>query len=185
MALRAVEASDFDFLWKLVNDAESTIRWRFRGTSPSPQELQALLWNGVLSQFIVTGADSGRAVGLLTAFDTDLANGVTHLSILLEERARGRGWPLEAVPLFLDHLFANWPLRKVYLETIEFNAITFRRGVARIFEEEGRLREHEHYLGRYWDVFIMALTRARWNEVRASYTTLLASANGASRESAS
>lgn len=171
--LKTVELSDYDYLWRVINGAESTVRWRFRGATPSPESFRELLWQGVLAQFMIQGLESGEPVGLISAFDAQFANGIVHLSIIVDEPARSRGWPLEAVPLFVEYLFVNWPFRKVYVESIEFNALTFLRGSRRLFDEEARLIGHDYFRGRYWDVVIMSLERARWSELRERYLPLL------------
>ncbi len=64
--------------------------------------------------------------------------------------------------LFLEYVFRGWSFRKLYFELPEFNLAQFSRGVNRLFVEEGRLREHLYYDGRFWDKVILALYRTTW-----------------------
>jgi hypothetical protein len=45
-------------------------------------------------------------------------------------------------------------------------------GVERVFREEGCLRDHEFYQGRYWDLHIAAVYRTDWE--RGAIARLLA-----------
>lgn len=170
--LREVSMADYEMLYRMVTLAEATSRWRFRGTTPSPEDFRSLLWRGVVGQFIIESRDSHVPVGLVTAFDADFPNGVVHLAVLLGSEAQGKGWPIEGVILFLDYIFSHWPFRKIYAESIAFNAATYLRGSRKLFTEEGCLRDHEYYRGRYWDVHVLALYRAVWLEKRRLYRSI-------------
>jgi acyl carrier protein len=64
--------------------------------------------------------------------------------------------------MFLDYVFGCWNFRKLYMEVQEFNLDQFGSGLAWLFEEEGRLRAHTFFGGRYWDKIYLALYREKW-----------------------
>lgn len=64
--------------------------------------------------------------------------------------------------IFVDYLFAVFPLRKLTAEVIDFNWIQFSSGSGRMFNEEGVLRSHEYHDGKYWDVHLLAIHREQW-----------------------
>lgn len=169
--LREVRLGDYEVLYSMMSVAESHSRWRFRGSTPSPEEFRSLLWRGVVAQFVVVRRSTSETMGLLTAFDADFANGTAHLAALYDIKVQGLGWPMEGYLVFLDYVFSNsnWPFRKLYAESIDFNAATFGRGMSKYFVEEGRLRGHEYFNGKYWDVVITALYRRSWEERRRRY----------------
>jgi hypothetical protein len=74
--------------------------------------------------------------------------------------------------LFIDYIFRCWPFRKLYMEVAEYNVGQFGRGIERIATEEGRLREHLWYDGRYWDEVIYALYRDSWQALNLSAYTV-------------
>jgi RimJ/RimL family protein N-acetyltransferase len=84
----------------------------------------------------------------------------------------GRGWGVEAGALFITYLFATWSFRKLYAESLAFTWGAVASGVERVFREEGCLRDHEFYQGRYWDLHIAAVYRTDWE--RGAIARLLA-----------
>lgn len=67
------------------------------------------------------------------------------------------------VALLIEHLFAEFDLRKVYAEVMGPNLDAFGSGAGRLFAVEGRLIEHEFHDGRYHDMVVLAVTRERWD----------------------
>ncbi len=160
--LRPLAQNDYAYLYQLSLSAENNARWRYRGSTPSPERFVADLWSGVQAQFIVeTPAPRNRA-GLAVAYNADLANGTIYLGALIDNEHHGKAWPMEGILLFVDYLFQNWTIRKVYAETTEFSAAHFSSGLGKLFTEEGRLKQHQYFQGRYWDYLTYSLTREHW-----------------------
>jgi RimJ/RimL family protein N-acetyltransferase len=162
--LRPLRQNDYGYLYDLSLSAKNNARWRYRGATPSPERFVADLWSGVLAQFLVETPEPRKRAGLLVAYNADLANGTVYLGVLIDNAYHRKVWPLEGVLLFVDYLFQNWTLRKVYAETTEFSAAHFSSGAKTLFEEEGRFREHQYFQGRYWDYIFYSVTRKRWEE---------------------
>jgi RimJ/RimL family protein N-acetyltransferase len=162
--LRPLAQNDYAYLYDLSLSAENNARWRYRGATPSPERFVSDLWSGVLAQFLVETPEPRKRAGLVVAYNADLANGTVYLGVLIDNAHHRKVWPLEGVMLFVDYLFQNWTFRKVYAETTEFSAAHFSSGAKTLFEEEGRLREHQYFQGRYWDYIYYSLTRKRWEE---------------------
>lgn len=162
--LRPVNQKDYGFLYDISLSAKNNARWRYRGVTPSPDRFIADLWSGILAQFIIESPDSNKPAGLVVAYNADLGNGTIYLGVLLDNEYHRKVWPLEAIGMFVDYLFQNWTFRKIYVETTEFSAADFASAAKVLFEEEGRLREHQYFQGRYWDFIYYALTRKRWEE---------------------
>jgi len=73
-----------------------------------------------------------------------------------------RVWPIEGAALFLTYLFRKFPLRKIYCEIPGHNYARLQGSLTRLFAVEGQLRDHEWHSGRYWDTYIVAITRTTW-----------------------
>lgn len=159
VALRPVVPADYEFLFTLSTSPEITYRWRTRGHTPSPENFQSMLWDGVLCQFIIERATDGEPLGLITAYNADFRNQTAYLAVLAKERPGNPLWTLDALILFLNYLFLTWNFRKIYAETSELSSWTFASGAGRYFQVEGTLREHEYYDGRYWDAYLLAIWR--------------------------
>lgn len=162
VALRVVTPSDVDFLYHLFTSSNISYRWRTRGQTPSPEAFQSMLWSGVLCQFIVERATDNEPLGLITAYNADLRNGTAYLAVLMRDRPGAALWGLDSLVLFLDYLFLNWALRKLYAETSELSAWAFASGEGRYYRVEATLPEHEFYGGRYWDYYMLAFWRRDW-----------------------
>jgi RimJ/RimL family protein N-acetyltransferase len=162
--LRAVQASDYEFLYQLAVDERTAPHWRYRGPPPRPEAFVTDLWNGVLTQFIVERKDQSERLGLVTAYDAAARDGHCHIAALF--RPDTRIWPLEGMFLFINYLFAEYAFRKLYGEVIEYNLDQFASAIGRWLEPEGVLRGHELHGGRYWDVHVLALWRERFEQDR-------------------
>lgn len=160
--LQPVRVSDYDFLY----DLEAQLQfWRFHGSTPSPEAFVQSLWSGVLANFIVASA-SGDAVGLVTAYSPDQANGHALIAVAAHP-SQPPGSLAEGIVLFVNYCFSTWPLRKLYAEAVEYNLHSFRTVADRYCVEEGRLRDHYFLQGRYWDKVTLALYREAWDAVSA------------------
>jgi acyl carrier protein len=163
---RPVTADDYGYLRDLALTERGVLRGP-RARAVSPERFAAALWRGVLVQHVVLDAASGAPVGLIAAYDADPERGSVHLALTLDRSVRARGWPFEAVALFVDHLFRTWPLRKIYARLHGVAAASLASGLGRLFAEEGRLVEHEYVDGAWVDVHVLALSRARWETAGA------------------
>jgi RimJ/RimL family protein N-acetyltransferase/acyl carrier protein len=162
--LSVIDQRHLGYLYELSLRPEVGYRWRFRGLTPSPDEFRQSMWSGVLAQFAIE-TSAGKPIGLVQAFKADFRHGYAFLAILLEPSLRKRGWPLEAPILFLNYVFTNWSFRKLYAESLEFNLVQFSSAIGEMFEQEGCLRDHEFYDGRYWDMHVLSISRDTWDKV--------------------
>jgi RimJ/RimL family protein N-acetyltransferase len=166
VGLRPVTPSDYEFLFNIEIVAPAAPRWRFRGLTPSFQQFVQLLHEDVLVTFIVLDLENGSPVGSVLAYSPDHRNGVASIAAIAAPEVYNSGRLIEGVCLLLDHVFRCWNLRKLYIQTFEFNLSQFG-GLPRIVIEEGRLREYEFYAGRYWDKIFLSISRATWEGIRS------------------
>lgn len=159
--LRPLRQADDDLLYELVQ-SDGGAFLRRRGTGPSPRSFAAALWRGVLEQQVVLDRATDSPIGLVTARDADMRRGVARLELILDPHVHGRGWPFEAVMIFVDHLFRSWPLRKLYAAVLAHHLDDIASGLGRLFVEEGRLAAHEYFDGGWVDLHILSLFRESW-----------------------
>lgn len=167
--LRAVATSDYEWLWKLSTLPELGYRWRQVPGSVNPDQLSAALWQGVLTQLLVTHKESGDRLGLAVAYQANVAHRTAYVAIILDPGVHKLGWPLEGFKLFMAYLFDSFDLRKVYAEALDYNLNAYRgllnSGKA---QEEGHLRQHVYAGGHYRDVHLIAFYRAAWERTGTS-----------------
>jgi RimJ/RimL family protein N-acetyltransferase len=157
--LDPVTPETFPFLYALAVDEEVGYRWRFRGSVPSPETFQNTFWQGTLVQFVVTMTGAAEPIGHVVCYGHDAGHQYAFVGLVFAPPVLGTGLPLEAASCFLNYLFGTWNLRKVYFEVPEFNFPQFASGAGHYFHEEGRLRQHEFYAGRFWDKLYLAVYR--------------------------
>jgi RimJ/RimL family protein N-acetyltransferase len=161
--LRPVDGHDYDFLYRLYSDGDHLVRYRLRGRTPSPEAFVRFLWDQVLAQFIVESGE-GRPIGIVSSFEADFRNRHVHIAACSVAELESTGLVLEGVALLVSYLFETFDFRKVYAETLESNFAQFALGEGRIFDVEGRLREHEYVHGRYQDFVLLAVFRDAWRD---------------------
>jgi len=138
---------------------ENNFRWRYRGTVPSPASFEQSLFAGVMTQFVVVPKDNPeRLAGLVVAYNASPQDSYCYLAAVMDPK-EGAG-STESVALFVRYLFRHWPLRKLYLESAEYNARQYASAATTgLLVEEGRLKNHSYFNDRYWDHIIFALYR--------------------------
>lgn len=166
--LRPVRDADLPFLYALMTAPESGARVRFAGATPSPSQVAATLWEDVLAQFVIESA-SGEAIGLFVVSSPNFRDGYAYFSVLGRPDMLGRGRVAEGGMLGVHYAFSTWPFRKLYMESSETSYAAFGSGLGRFFAEEGRLRQHAYFDGRYQDLRILAVYRETWAALAPRY----------------
>jgi len=172
--LRPVHAGDYPFLIELQTGPEHLIRWRYRGTTSSPEQIVQSLWQGVLAQFLVVRVGTGEPVGLVVCYNPEFRHGYAYLAMIVAREYERSGWVFEASSLFVTYLFETFGFDKIYLEVIEFNYARLASGAGSLFHVEGCLRDHEFHLGRRWHLYTLAIYRSEWHDTIARVMPSLA-----------
>ena len=160
--LRVINDRDSNFLYALMTSPQSGGRVRFAGATPSPDKIASSLWESVLAQFVIEGVNSQKPLGLVAITSPNFRDGFAYISALGPPQAQGLGLIAEGVLLGFHYAFTTWPFRKIYMEATEESYRAFKSGLGRFFVEEGRLKEHVFWNGRYMDLLILAVYRETW-----------------------
>lgn len=177
--LSAVTQADYDPLYRMFTDSESGWRLRYRGATPSPTSFATDLWNDVLVQMCVrphTIPDGQTAVGGLVQAYGYSPQGHCRIATWGPAPLWETGILTEATILFIDFLLTNWPLRKIYLEMLDFTYESIRSGADQFFAVQGVLTEHEFVDGSYRDLMILAIDRATWDTAARPFVEKIKSA---------
>ncbi len=160
------------FRWAVSLDAG--FRWRYGGGTPSPAQFTESLWAGVLCQYVVVDRKA-QLHGLVVGYGADHVHQFAYFAVQGNpDRASGTGAMIGVLQL-VDHMFASWPFRKLYVDIPGYNEAEFTGVLRRHLEVEGRLVGHVYHGGRFWDMITATLTRERWyTTVRPRFAALLA-----------
>jgi hypothetical protein len=183
--LRPLGDADVGALYHASIEPTVAHRWRFRGATPSPELFSRVLFEGVLTQFVVAPLNSSEPLGLVSAYEADTGSGHCRLAIQRtavrsEHPQNLRGAVVEGAMRFIDYLFDHWTFRKIYIELPEYNLPLFRLTSTALFEEEGRLKEHFFHKDRWWDLRTYAIYRDRWRAAMAPFREALPNQQAAS-----
>jgi RimJ/RimL family protein N-acetyltransferase len=172
--LEPVQPQHAEFLFRLATDEDTGFRWRLRGAVPSREQYERALWQSILTQFVVTSVQGNAPVGQVIAYNPNSNSGHASVGIVISHEARKTGCGIEAMHLFVSHLFATYSFRKLYFETPEFNLSQFGSALGLVLREEGHLIQNDYYGGRYWDSYIHSIWREEWMELTQSMHELFA-----------
>jgi [ribosomal protein S5]-alanine N-acetyltransferase len=114
-------------------------------------------------QLAVTLAGTGELVGNVGLRRHTPEEPVADHGFELDPAHWGRGYATEASRAMLEWGFGTWGLERVHAHCIAENrasAAVLRRVGMR---EEARLRDHEHFKGRHWDVLLFGILRSEWS----------------------
>ena len=146
-------------LYELAINSETCHRWRFQGAIPTFEMFRESVLTNVLSQFMaVHRSNPRRVVGYVFAYNAHHADGHACFAAV-NDPGVGAG-AFEYIALFVRHLFAQWPFRKLYIEAAAFNVEQYQSAVSLgLLKEERRLIENRYFDGQYWDEVTYALYR--------------------------
>jgi RimJ/RimL family protein N-acetyltransferase/acyl carrier protein len=161
--LREIVPSDYPYLYHIAADPASAFRWRFRSSMPSYEEfVGGFRAPGVLIQLIVISKQSARPLGIVICYRVDFRNRHAYLGVQGDNSTIGSGIMAEATRLFVDYLFECYDFDKLYAESFGFSFPAFEGVLKRHAVLEGQLKDHERFLGRSWDLFLLAVYRETW-----------------------
>lgn len=160
--LRPVQPADYPMLQFLETHGENAQRWRFRGLTPSPEDYMQKLWSGILVQYLIVERSTDAPLALVYAYRASMQDRHAYFAVLRFENERPTPLVMLGLALFIEYLFKSWSFVSLHAEVPAFNMHQFESGLGRIFEVEGRLRNHYSCAGRMWDMFILSIHYDPW-----------------------
>jgi RimJ/RimL family protein N-acetyltransferase len=156
---------DYRNLRQIETSGPIAHRWRLRGAVPSPEAWAQGLSTGVLAQFLVMARKDDRPIGVAFAYHPNFQDGFASFAAARFDPASRSPLMMLGVGLALDYFFTCWNFRKLYMEVAEYNYSQFEAGLGRLFEIEGRFRDHWFYDGQLWDLLTLAIYREAWEDL--------------------
>lgn len=171
--LRPIQPEDYSFLRATELCGEIGARWRFRGSTPGPEQWNQSTWANSLAQFIVMSVGQNQAIGLVSLYDPNFQDGFASVAVSKFSVEDMSLRIMSATLLFLDYSFSNWRFRKLYFDVPEFNLGQFGAALKTHLQTEARLKDHMFAAGRYWDRFTLSLFREQWEQSRYEFRALI------------
>ncbi len=148
-----------DFLFSLA--MQSGEAWAWKGRPPLRRNIDESIWSDTFEHAVIVDLASGQLCGYVAIHAVNLFHGIGYMSLYLDSRARGRGFPFEAAALLIQRTFDYTTMVKLYTESTDDTASSFGRGV---FTQEGRLRDYRLVRGVRRDLVVSAVSRDDWND---------------------
>jgi hypothetical protein len=159
-------------LYKWACDPRWGFRWRFGGSTPSPQRFEAALWQGVLCQYLVVDG-SDRRCAIVVAYGADHINGIAYVAIQGNPSIRTNVGAMVGTVQLVEHLFSHWRFRKLHADVPAYNIAQFGHGFGRYMDAELTLRDHIYHANRFWDLVTYTLSRERWTSIAGRFNPIL------------
>ena len=161
---------EYEDLYLRETSGALSSRGGLEGATPAFEEWLKQRSATALARFVVLGVADHRRLGLVFLFNVDMRNGHAHLAVSSFDATRPSPLVMMGCGLFIDYTFSCWPLHKLYLDVADYNLEQFSSGLGKLFEAEGRLKNHHYLDGRYWDHHILAISKDRWNSYWSRYS---------------
>lgn len=165
VALRALQSVDYQVLYTAETDPRLGASWRFGGTTPAPEAYASALWQGVLTQFAAIDPRTFQLVGIVTAYNADFQNGNVWLAMMSLPGTPRPSPVLDAMALFINHMFAMFPLESMLGECRESRLKDFADGAGHVFDVCGRFEGFYGTGDAREDKVFLQLTRKMWESI--------------------
>jgi RimJ/RimL family protein N-acetyltransferase len=165
VTLRAVERDDLKRLHELERDVELARlgdgQWLPVPLAKFEKEFDKHLDEEEPTRFVIEV--DGAIIGGIGLHHRDRRNGSSQFGIgIYDHDYIGKGYGRDALNTLLRWAFLDQNYRRIWLEALANNERAIHSYLACGFKEEGRLRKHHYFNGRYVDVVLMGLLREEW-----------------------
>lgn len=157
--LRPLLPTDFDVLYQILG---RTFTYRNLGRTIRLDQFADFIQDGAYTLMTISYIDKPEGcLGIIDLRDADLANGIAYMSILVDTDNAPDTAGGEAIVLFLRHVFATTPMRKIYAQSTQ-NSLPWlhdTQNPVRGMRLEGLLRGHLLVGGQAKDIYQFAFWR--------------------------
>lgn len=113
--------------------------------------------------FGIRSLDNDRLIGFIGLEGNMLPHGEAFVGIGIgEQEFWGKGYGTDAMKVILRYAFKELSLRRVSLDTFEYNPRAIRSYEKSGFVHEGRMRDFLHREGKRWDLIFMGILKEEW-----------------------
>lgn len=169
LILREFTAADWREVYAYQTDAEY-LRFYDRD-AVTERQVQAFVYMFILwqaeeprskAQLAITLADTGEVIGNVGLRRDTADHPLADMGYELSPDNWGRGYATEAARAMIDWGFGEWGVERVHAHCIAENEASARVLLKAGLRQEARLRDHQRFKERYWDVLLFGLLRSDW-----------------------
>jgi RimJ/RimL family protein N-acetyltransferase len=169
VVLRALERDDLKRLYELERNIDLVLladgQWQPEPFAQWEKHFDKRLEDPDKSRFAIEV--DGKLIGGCGLHHCERRDGSAQFGIGIYDREYiGHGYGRDAIDTLLGWAFRIQNYRRIWLEALALNERAIRAYRALGFVDEGRLREHTFFDGRYVDVVVMGMLRSEWRARR-------------------
>jgi len=112
-------------------------------------------------QMMIVRKKDEKSIGTIYSYGYKKVDGYAFITIFLSESYRTSGYGVEAIALFLYHLFSKFPIFKIYMEVYEYNTQSLSCICGAGFSQEGCFGGHRLFNGIRYDLLRYAIYKER------------------------
>ncbi len=159
--LRAIELTDKDVLFTIINDGETEYLlggWCFPVSKLNQEEwMKSLKVDDHTLRCMADDKYSNTVIGYIALSDIDYKNGTAEIHIKIGNENRGQGYGTDMVNTLVNYAFKELRLHCIYARINEYNIASQKLFQKCGFANEGCLRSRIFKNGKYHDVFIYSI----------------------------
>lgn len=155
-----------DYRWRTDSelsqlDAGSPIRMSYGAFER--HSMDELNYPATRSKRLSVDTSEGVHIGNVMFYDINMRSKQAELGIMIGDKDYwGRGYGTETVDLLLDHMFGEYPFKRVYLHTLSWNSRARKSFHKSGFNEVKPVRKGPH------NFILMEIWREDWEKMRAN-----------------
>lgn len=152
----------FEYIYALTTDSRWKYLWTNNRSFLSKREFHDSLILSLKSYYhnymVILSKTTHSPQGIIYSYNYS-SDGYVYITTLIDINHRFSYVGGDAGIIFHDFLFKHFPLRKIYCDVYVYNTQCINFLLHSGYVEEGRLKEHRFYGGKYYDLLTLAFYR--------------------------
>lgn len=171
VTLRAVEETDFDLLFCLINEPgieNMTVGFHLPISSAEQKKWMQNYSNTMTDIRLMIELDNGNTIGMVMLNDIDYKNGSAAIGykISASPQDRIRGDMRDAIAGMLNYAFNELRLNCVISAVLDYNVFSLKLMKKMHFTQEGILRKRIYKNGEFHDLITFSILRSEFEEYK-------------------
>ena len=176
VALRAIEREDLRVLQQWANDPEMCAMlgsWHFpTSMNDTNKWFESLGVNSMHQRFAIT-LPGNKMIGTANVIDINWKDRNAQHGLLIGDlENRGKGYAIDTIMAVMKYCFEELGMNRLDTTIIEYNQTSYNLYVNKCgWHEEGRQKNWYFRQNKYWDKFIIGITKDQYMEssIRKNY----------------
>lgn len=163
--------TDIRDLFELMTDSKDQSLFHGRIQINSLQEFENWMINNFSHNYHVfyVVCSENAIVGYIYSYQFRAYDGHCKVCAFLNKKYRDVGIGAYVGLKFLNELFLDYPIRKIYIDVYDYNNQSLLSNLQIGFVEEGCLKEYRYNNGQYYDLHILSIAREKFFEKAKGY----------------